>query len=690
MSRLDARFRHLLGTRGEPELAEAVGLSAAPAPQERVEFLARCIDAAGLKALRDAGARIHFTSRRSQVIVTGTATLAALETASGHPSIRRIESSRPMTPDLDLTCRGTGAAELHAGDPVLRGQGTLVGIVDGGIDFTHPDFRRADGSTRIVAFWDQAGASIAGEVPYGRVYSQAEIDAALGSEDPFTQVQHRDRLGHGTHVAGIAAGNGLADGGRFCGIAPDADLLVVACRTEANVTLGRSKRALDAVLWLIGKAAGRPVSINISQGMNGGGHAGETLLETGIDEQLRQPGVVVVKSAGNEQLWRIHAGGQVPQGHTVRVGLEVPTNDRENDVVEIWHHGDDRISVTVVPPHGEPPAFVAPGAEQTFQTSAGNEVSVYSDLDMDETGDTLTTVLFSRGSAPFIQPGEWSLLLRGDQVARGRFDAWIERSPRGLGAEGEQMRFADGSADDTRTISVPGTARRVITVGSFITRPEAGSGGVAGGLSGFSSRGPTRYGAHKPEIVAPGEVVISCRTSQGMPAEPGSERYTGMPGTSMAAPHVAGAAALLLSVRPELTCEQVKQLLTRSARRDGLAAAAPDDSWGHGRLDVRAAVELARKASFPVISNVRVNGSTVSWNTDAPATAAVLFSASRRMLQLGKETASKTHLIPRTSHSADLGDLPVGTYLCEVVAYSGENFWTADDNQGAYYPVVVS
>ena len=174
-------------------------------------------------------------------------------------------AARPMVADLDRSRLDIRAEQLHSppqsSGTKVRGKGAIVGIIDSGIDYTHADFRTAQGKSRILFLWDQAAAAIGGSVPFGREYTRAELNAALASANPFTKVPHRDdAIGHGTHVASIAAGNGLSKVA-FCGIAPEADLIVVAYGGEnANVTLGKSVRAAEAVSYLVRKADGRPIA----------------------------------------------------------------------------------------------------------------------------------------------------------------------------------------------------------------------------------------------------------------------------------------------------------------------------------------------------------------------------------------------------------------------------------------------
>ncbi|MGH1553433.1 S8 family serine peptidase [Streptomyces sp. L7] len=157
-------------------------------------------------------------------------------------------------------------------------------------------------------------------------------------------------------MAGIAAGNEHDRGGEYSGIAPEADLIVVALAADpGRVTLGRSTHLADAADYAVRRAAGRPVVINVSGGTNSGGHSGETLVERKLDELARQPGVVVVKSAGNERLRNIHAHGRLGgAGEIAALELTVHAADRADEVLEIWYGGEDRISVGVEPPRGRP------------------------------------------------------------------------------------------------------------------------------------------------------------------------------------------------------------------------------------------------------------------------------------------------------------------------------------------------
>lgn len=679
MRTLDARLRHLLAR--VREQADIDGTTLA----ERVGWRAGTVEVLLLTDGEHVLDDVH-TYQPDVGVSTARVPVDRLEELAGHESVRRVESSRPLFPELNVSCPDV-RADASGPDGPLKGDGAIVAIIDSGIDYTHPAFRHANGTSRILHLWDQAvTAPAGGSVPYGVEYAKEDLDKALSDPHPTAIVPHADATGgHGTHVAGIAAGDDGRLGGVYQGIAPHADLIVVALTGEDGVTLGRSARLVDAVDYVVRRADGRPVAVNLSQGMNGGGHAGETLVERALDAFARRPGVVVVKSAGNEQEWRTHAGGMVEEGEVVTLDLVVRPGDVQDDLVEIWFDGDDRISVAVAPPSGPQSSFTEPGEEQTFTTRHGDRVTIDSETDASASGDTATTVIIT---GPGVEPGVWRLSLRGGPVRHGRYDAWIERAPRD-GTAAEQTRFAPASADPTRTITVPGTARRLITVGSYATRPADWNLGI-GALSAFSSHGPTRLGTPKPDLTAPGETIASARNANSaLPPRP-DLAHTLMAGTSMAAPHVCGAAALIMSARatsglPQLTGEQAGQLLRHTARQ----APAAGDGWGAGKLDVARAAELAATAAFPAVADPRVEGATLVWETDVDCSWHVRCHTALARLAIGKAVAERHEDGFAREHRADLAGLPPGEYVCEILVTDRAGLWTLDDNAGLGHRVQV-
>ncbi|MCK2219290.1 S8 family serine peptidase [Actinomadura sp. ATCC 31491] len=711
MRTLDARLRHLVRrTRGRAAVADSLFAGSLfaervgwlPGPGNgAVDVLLSCTDDRWLGDLPGLAERVApATAARPDAsgggpwqdggLYTARVPVNALERLAGHDSVLRIESSRPLFPELNVS-RPEVRAPAPGGGPGA-GEGAVVAIIDSGVDYTHPAFRDAVGGSRILCLWDQnAPGAPEASTPYGREYRKEDLDKALDAADPAAVVPHADdELGHGTHVAGIAAGDDSRLGGEYTGIAPRAGLIVVALSGEPGVTLGRSTQLVDAAAYAVRRAEGLPVAVNLSQGMNGGGHGGESLVERALDALAARPGVAIVKSAGNEQEWNIHAGGTLAEGATAELELLVRPGDVEDDVIEIWFGGEDTISVGVAPPSGPRSPFTPPGEERLFTTAAGDRVTIDSETDCSGSGDTAVTVILSRGRGAGVEPGTWRLLLRGDAVPRGRYDAWIERAPRGGDGAPEQTTFSAASADPTRTISVPGTARRVITVGSYATRPASWWTGL-GELSSFSSRGPSRTGARKPDLAAPGEWIASARCAgSAQPPRPDAA-HTLMAGTSMAAPHVCGAAAVVLAARaaaglPPLSGEQVGQLLRDTARPAG---SGPDDAWGAGRLDVSAAVEAAAVAAFPQVLNVRADGGRLSWETDVPCSWELRCHTDAGRLSIGQALRTLGDPAPAREHAADLTGLPAGDYVCEILVTAPSGLWTRDDNAGGGHPVRV-
>lgn len=563
-----ARANVLVRTDGPPEALEAVGLEVGSVAGDVVSGV---IDVDKLAALADAD------------------------------GVVAVEGSRPMARELDLSVPESRANVVHAGPPGHRGAGVIVGIVDSGIDWRHENFRRPDGTSRILFIWDQFLTPQAGEVSpagfgIGVEYSRAQIDAALQG---VGVVRHDDAAaaqGHGTHVAGIAAGDGSAagqsrPGGTFVGVAPEADIIVVANQGGGARGLGDSARTLDAVSYIFQKAAAlnRPVVINQSQGDNLGPHDGTSLLERGLDNLLGGPGRAMVKSAGNAAADRIHAQGTVGTGAPQIVQFGVVPQDTTPETMDIWYEGSDRFDFRITEPGGPTSATVSPGSSATLTLGNGNSVFVDSRVNDPNNGDNRIFLTIARGTAPTLEAGTWSFTLVGTTVVSGRFDAWIQRG-QAIAA------FVGAHQNPDNTISTPGSAVKMITAGSYITR-----GAGVPGISAFSSRGPTRDGRPAPDVAAPGQFIISAAAS----VLGTGDAYQLLQGTSMAAPHVTGAVALMLQADPALNQLQIKDCLRRTARADAFTGAVPNTVWGAGKLDVAAAFACSSPGpTVPVLSLV--------------------------------------------------------------------------------------
>ena len=204
----------------------------------------------------------------------------------------------------------------------LRGRGTIAAVIDSGIDYTHIDFRNADGSTRILSLWDQ---TIEGTPPdgffEGTEYTKEEIDAALLNPEPLSVVPSRDYIGHGTAVAGIIAGNGNASGGQNVGAAPLCDLIVVKVGRRSDDFFALSTDIMRGVRYVIDKARffGKPAAINLSFGMNNGAHDGRSLFEEYLTDMSEEWKLSIVAPTGNEGASGHHFSGRVLQGNVLDI-----------------------------------------------------------------------------------------------------------------------------------------------------------------------------------------------------------------------------------------------------------------------------------------------------------------------------------------------------------------------------------
>ena len=689
---IDTRLKWLLQERGQGlgSFHDAIEAIAGPHQNEskwtgpiEIDILVRAkpgTDPQSFEAdITNRGLKVHSINKSTALpTATGRIALDDLGQLDGSPYVGRLEAPRELQPELLVSIPSCGASGAHKYVPPARAGNAIAGIVDGGIDYAHAVFRTTGGATRILALWDQAAPSVVGgTVPYGRVYTQAEIDQAFA---PNPALAHADFQGHGTHVASCMAGSGTRDG-----VAPDADLLIVAF-TGGGQTLGRSKNAVDAFDWIVAqaRARNRTVAINMSQGMNGGGHVGSSLVEIAMDAHCRSPGVAIVKSAGNEGGWRSHATATIATVGTV-VTFEVAChpNKYTPGSLELWFDERDDLEISVEPPTNAPSLWYGVVNMPQTLVFGGNRVRIDIDYDPESTGDNLITVIFTPGnSGAGIMPGTWRVRLRARSLAGGGLvHGWIERA--GRSPASDQLRFSPASADLTGTISIPGTARRVITVGSYVTTPVPPGSALVNAISSFSSQGPTRYGLQKPDLAAPGEYIEAARSS----ASGGNGPWTQMAGTSMAAPHAAGAAAILMSENAALTGEQVRQILARTSRA---GATSPDNVFGAGLLDVAAAVTLLRTAppTFPQVVSAQLVGTQFTITTVAMTTASLIYDANAGRVLAGRRTGSLASLAQALTHRFDLTQMGTGTWHFEVHLFDAD--WrTIADDRGTPWTVTI-
>lgn len=504
-----------------------------------------------------------------------------IEALADLPQIEYIEKPKRLFFETANGRRASCIDSVQNTAPYLWGKGVLVAVIDSGIEYANVDFRKEDGTTRILSLWDQ---SVEGMPPQGyqlgTEFTEEQINEALRQKTRAEQlaiVPSIDTSGHGTAVTGIAAGNGRgSEAGRQAGAAPESSLIIVKLGSPRKEGFPRTTELMQGIDYVIRKAQelGMPVAVNLSFGNTYGSHDGTSLLERFIDDISNYWKNVICIGNGNEGGSGGHTAGRITGQEEAVIELAVQENE-EALSVQIWKAYHDVMDISIVAPSG---TRVGPVQEllgtQRFTVGETEILLYYGEPSPFSANQEIYIEFLPKDT--YITSGIWRIILTPRKIISGNYALWLPSE--NVLNEGTRFLFPV----ETRTLTIPATAQRAISVSAydsltFVYADFSGRGGIEGIPLG------------KPDLAAPGVNVLA-------PARDGG--YLAFTGTSFATPFVTGGAALLMEwgiVRgndPYLYGEKVKAYLRRGARELPGFTEYPNPQVGYGALCVRESLPI--------------------------------------------------------------------------------------------------
>ncbi len=516
----------------------------------------------------------------------------------------------------------TQAHKVLAGESLpmaYTGKGVVVGVIDTGFDYTHPNFYNEEGTTlRIKRVWEQGtetstieGSARPFAFDYGMEFDTEQEILAAGTDLTGNS--------HGTHVAGLAAGADSRNGNLCYGVAKDADIVIVsigkADRTDKNIS--------DAVKYIYdyAESVGKPCVINMSLGHHNGAHDGNSDFDRTTDA-LQGKGRLLVGSVGNFGAQKLHAstsGKRVLK--TAMDFVNAPSNSNTGAEVYVWGEKDKSFAVSVnitnkstgeVISESQSTAVVGEGELVIYTPDSPTRGTITIDAHRD--GNTGKPTARITSNITSIR-SNYVVGITVEPLDDGTVHLWADASKTMLGSKGIEG-WTDGDTNYTLA-EIGGTGKRIISVGAYVisnNRNQMFPNDEIGGIASFSSRGMTADGRMKPEITAPGTYIPSSFSSY-YTAATGSVAnsvvwndknysYGYMEGTSMAAPIVAGIVATWLQAYPQMTPEELRSILESTSMTDEYTAGkiADKDTWGYGKINaydgIKKAIALAETAGI--------------------------------------------------------------------------------------------
>lgn len=550
----------------EPERAKSSNLNVGFHPAERTwELIVKHLgDLSGLEAL---GIKSYPLINQYAILTVPESLIGPL---ADRPEILYIEKPKRLFFAINQAKSVSCINQVQTGSLKLTGQGVLTAVIDSGIDYFHADFCNADGTTRILKLWDQT---------IDRIFTAEEINRSLeaGSRAAgLAIVPSTDVSGHGTAVAGIAAGNGRENGGRYRGIAYQSELLVIKLGVPDPDGFPRTTELMKAVNFVMEQAAEyiRPVAVNLSFGNTYGSHDGNSLLETYLNDISDYGRAVICVGTGNEGAGGGHNTGILTEREPVDVEMSVAPYETGFGV-QLWKSYVDQFDISLIAPSGE---VIGPISRrlgsQTIDYMDTRILLYYGEPSPYSRAQEIYMDFIPRNE--YLDSGIWRFRLTPSKIVNGRYDFWL---PSG-GILNRSTRFLRPSP--ATTLTIPSTAAMVISVGAYDDAYQS--------YADFSGRGYTRMTDQvKPDLAAPGVDIITSKAGGG---------YESVTGTSFATPMVTGSAALMMEWGiikgndPFLYGEKVKAYFIRGARQLPGFPGWPNPQMGYGALCLRASLPL--------------------------------------------------------------------------------------------------
>lgn len=515
----------------------------------------------------------------------------------------------------------TNTNSVHSGSGLSQsytGTGVVVGIIDTGFDYTHPNFKDVNGNLRISRVWERYNSS--GTPPSSLGFSYGS--QFIGTTAILSELYDLTTSSHGTHVAGIATGTGTGNLSLLKGMAPNSEIVLVSGYNDNNY--------VDAINYIknYANSVNKPAVINMSFGSGLGPHDGLTLQEQAINNLSNTPGLVFIAAAGNDGGMKKHAVN-VFNGNQTKFILNNKNlySGNEESIIDIWGNNqgtNSSFGVTIGVYNTSTQSNESTQVLQFIVNGNLNFQNPYTLLDIDPiNNDNWYITLFAEinplNNRPHLKitcnsnnDNVSDFLTIAIQSIDDTVHSWCNNcefdNPTGF-------NFTNG--DDFFSIYSPGNASGVVTVGSYnVTNENLGNpSGTLGGLSYFSCKGPRIDFLIKPDVTAPGNRIISSLNSFDAKYQSGgpnfsdvtntygTHSYGKMQGTSMAAPVVTGIVALWLQAFPQLTTNNVRSIIantaiTQSPVSDSFLfygttySTPPNVKWGYGKINALAGMQL--------------------------------------------------------------------------------------------------